>query len=82
MLFSDEEDFGFSFSDELEIKKDNDDLAFRLQTMYDAIIPLLKNLNKNPSQEYIKWPNRVEKIAAFKEKLDEIGGDIIKVKKL
>jgi hypothetical protein len=43
---------------------------------------LLKNLNKNPSQEYIKWPNRVEKIAAFKEKLDEIGGDIIKVKKL
>lgn len=82
MLFSDEEDFGFSFSDELEIKKDNDDLAFRLQTMYDAIIPLLKNLNKNPSQEYIKWPNRVEKIAAFKEKLDDIGGDIIKVKKL
>jgi hypothetical protein len=82
IIFSDEEDFGFSFSDEMEIKKDNDDLALRLQSMYDVIIPLLKNLNKNPNQEYIKWPNRIEKVVAFKEKLDEIGGEYIKVKKL
>ena len=50
--------------------------------MYDAVIPLLKNLSKNPDQEIIKWPNRKDKIEEFKNKLDKIGGDRIKVKSL
>lgn len=82
ITFSDDDDFGFVFADETESIKDNEELAVRIQMMYDAIIPLLKNLNKNPSQEYIKWPNRIEKVVQFKQKLDEIGGDYIKVKKL
>jgi hypothetical protein len=82
MLFSEEDDFGFSFSDQTEEIKNNEELANRLQMMYDAIIPLLKNLNKNPDQEYIKWPNRIEKVSQFKQKLDQIGGDFVKVKKI
>ena len=86
-----DDDFGFTFSDESTIRQDdvikasadlNSELTQRMQQLYDAIIPLLKNLNKNPDQDIIKWPNRQEKIAQFKMKLDEIGGDYIKVKKL
>lgn len=50
--------------------------------MYDAIIPLLKNLSKNPDQDIIKWPNRKEKIAEFKTRLESIGGTDIRVKSL
>jgi len=41
-------------------------------TIYNAIIPLLDNLRKNPEKEYILWPNRVSKIDAFQDKLLEI----------
>lgn len=82
MTFSDEEDFGFTFSDQTDHQKQTDEVAEKLQSMYDAIIPLLKNLSKNPNQDYIKWPNRIEKIGEFKQKLDSIGGEHIKVKKL
>ena len=85
MTFSDD-DFGFSFTDEATISEThvlgNQELTDRIQLMYDAIIPLLKNLAKNPDQEYIKWPNRTSKINEFKQKLDDIGGTFIKVKKL
>jgi hypothetical protein len=85
MTFSDE-DFGFTFADEASISEthvlSNQELTDKLQSMYDAIIPLLKNLSKNPDQEYIKWPNRASKIVEFKQKLDDIGGTSIKVKKL
>ena len=86
-----DDDFGFTFADESTIRQDdvikasadlNSELTEKMQQLYDAIIPLLKNLNKNPDQDIIKWPNRQEKIAQFKMKLDEIGGDYIKVKKL
>jgi len=86
-----DDDFGFTFADESTIRQDhlieaaadlNNELTDKIQQMYDAIIPLLKNLNKNPEQDIIKWPNRQEKIAQFKMKLDQIGGDYIKVKKL
>lgn len=86
-----DDDFGFSFADETEIRQDhvikaaadlNTELTEKIQQMYDAVIPLLKNLSKNPDQDIIKWPNRKEKIAQFKNKLDLIGGDFIKVKEL
>ncbi len=38
----------------------------------ELIIPLLNNLMKNPEKEYIKWPNRVEKIQAQIQKILEV----------
>jgi hypothetical protein len=37
-----------------------------------SIEKLLTNLSKNPQQELIKWPNRIERIAEFREKLERI----------
>lgn len=85
-ISSSDDDFGFTFADETQITEtvvqQTETLNERLQLMYDSIIPLLKNLNSNPDQEYIKWPNRTEKIKKFKNKLDTIGGDFIKTKSL
>ncbi len=78
-----ENDFGFSTVDTAEIqgynqseidslKLENEDLNRRLDKMQVAINKLLTNLSKNPEQELIKWPNRLEKINEFKQKLDRI----------
>jgi hypothetical protein len=40
--------------------------------MYKAIDKLLTNLSKNPDQELIKWPNRLERITEFRLKLERI----------
>ena len=34
----------------------------KLKELEGLILPLLYNLMKNPTKEYIHWPNRVEKI--------------------
>jgi len=81
-------DFGFSFVDEdyEEVKEVNtkltqdvstsqvkvDDLETRLEQLYNAIVPFLDNLCKNPEKSTILWPNRVEKIQAYKKKLEAI----------
>lgn len=78
-----DEDFGFSTIDTEEILGYNEsevedlrsqveDLQTRLDKMSKAINRLLMNLSKNPEQELIKWPNRLEKINEFKLKLDRI----------
>ena len=85
-----DDDFGFTFANESEIQQvavqdadaANQELTDKLQMMYDSVIPLLKNLSKNPEQDIIKWPNRKAKITEFKNKLDKIGGNHIKVKTL
>lgn len=42
----------------------------RTRDMYDAIMPLINNLLKDADKNpYIHWPNRTEKLNAFKEKL-------------
>lgn len=43
-----------------------------LDRLYNAIVPLLTNLKKNPEKEYILWPNRTEKIEQFEAKLLDI----------
>ena len=43
-----------------------------LDRLYNAIVPLLSNLKKNPEKEYILWPNRTEKIEQFEAKLLDI----------
>lgn len=83
-----EDDFGFSFTTEENLFREGglvdekDELTMRLQQMYDAILPLLNNLNRNPDQDIIKWPNRTQKISQFKAKLDNIGKEFIKIKEL
>lgn len=78
-----DDDFGFSMVDTKEIlsynqpeintlSTENEDLRLRLEKMYKAIDKLLTNLSKNPDQELIKWPNRLERIAEFRLKLERI----------
>jgi hypothetical protein len=78
-------DFGFSFTDEdiyetaskveelksvaLTDKQQIEDLEDRLNSLYNAIVPFLDNLCKNPEKSTIHWPNRVEKIKEYKNKL-------------
>ncbi len=76
-------DFGFTTVDTEEIMRYNEPINEardreleeanrRLEKMYSTILKLLENLSKNPEQELIKWPNRVEKIGQFKLKLNRI----------
>ena len=78
-------DFGFTAVDEDELQavqqtaalaSDAEQLATttqeRLDKLYNAIIPLLNNLKKNPEKDYILWPNRLEKVEEFETHLQEI----------
>lgn len=67
-------DFGFTAVDEeeLDIAKAASEAEStaaahedRLNRLYEAILPLLHNLKKNPEKEFIKWPNRVKKVEEF-----------------
>ena len=75
-------DFGFTAVDEQELEAvstASDKVAAttetakaaqkKLDTMYNAVIPLLNNLQKNPEKEYIFWPDRHSKVEAFRDKL-------------
>ena len=79
-------DFGFTAVDESELeavqevsKKASSTeaevkaLEDKINNLYNAILPLLSNLKKNPEKEYILWPNRTEKIEEFE---DHIAGII------
>lgn len=46
----------------------------RLQNLYNAIVPLLQNLKKNPDKNYIYWPNRTTKIEEFESHIQKIAG--------
>lgn len=75
-------DFGFTAcsSDELEAVTDATSDAKlsnkRADDMHAAIQGLLENLKKNPEKPYIHWPNRVEKIEEFQQKLKNIKGGV------
>lgn len=73
-------DFGFTFEhdrdisleDELSTLKDKLEYAQTAITeLQKMIYPLLDNLMKEPTKSTIKWPNRIEKVKEFKEKLDK-----------
>lgn len=78
-------DFGFTAVDEEELQavqqttaaaNDAEQLATttqeRLDKLYNAIVPLLNNLKKNPEKEYILWPDRLSKVEAFESHLQKI----------
>lgn len=43
----------------------------KVEGMLAMVMPLLNNLSKDPSKEYILWPDRAAKITAFKKKLED-----------
>lgn len=78
-------DFGFTAvnADELEsyqeaqseiqkVSGEAGEYHARLDKLFTAIQPLLNNLKKDPSKDYILWPNRLEKIEAFEDMLQDI----------
>lgn len=44
----------------------------KLNTLYKMIMPLLKNLAKDPEREYIHWPDRHKKMTDFIIKVDTL----------
>ena len=81
-------DFGFTAVDEDELQAVQDaqkaagDVAVeakstqdKIDRLYNAIVPLLNNLKKNPEKDYILWPNRLEKGEAFEDHLQRIYRD-------
>ena len=42
----------------------------KLHGLRDMIMPLLVNLSKDPTKEYILWPDRAAKIQAFIKKVN------------
>ncbi|MBT6472542.1 MAG: hypothetical protein HOK52_14925 [Candidatus Marinimicrobia bacterium] len=78
-------DFGFTAVDEAELdivqqatnqvlKTESTalDLQTKIDALYNAVVPLLNNLKKNPEKEYILWPNRLEKVEQFETHLLKI----------
>lgn len=47
----------------------------KLEQLYKAVMPLLKNLAKDDDKEYIYWPNRTEIMTNFINKVNSIVND-------
>jgi hypothetical protein len=80
-----DEDFGFSLVDDdfvppkvekrmHEVHEDRQLAESRLNDVMDLILPFVNNLCADPSKTTIYWPNRVEKMEAFKARLIEAAG--------
>ena len=78
-------DFGFTAVDEDELEAVQkltetaasqeataSDYETKMNNLYNAILPLLSNLKKNPEKDYIHWPNRTEKVEAFEDYIAKI----------
>jgi hypothetical protein len=56
-------------------KAQADEWKAKTNAIYEAVIPLLNNLQANEDKEYIYWPNRSVKIDTFKLKLQQLLND-------
>ena len=71
-------DFGFTVVNEEELEAVQKvtvaatSVEDRLNNLYNAIVPLLNNLKKNPEKDYILWPNRLAKVEEFEDHLQKI----------
>jgi len=78
-------DFGFTAVDEEELdavqnaRQDTagldeslEHVQNKLDTLFNAVIPLLNNLKKNPEKDYILWPDRLAKVESFEDHLQKI----------
>ena len=56
-----------------KVEKENESANNKLDKLYNAILPLLTNLEKDAdTREYLYWPNRTEKIEQFRKHLKSI----------
>lgn len=75
-----DEDFDFGFTTVSEdiftqAQLTAEESQAKAEAMYKLILPLLNNLAKDAEKNaYIHWPNRKEKIEAFKKKLESLLG--------
>jgi hypothetical protein len=69
-MSEEDDDFGFSLVSEEELNADKRNVTNKLKGIRAMVMPLLKNLMKNPDKEYIYWPDRVNKIEDFIKKMD------------
>ena len=78
-------DFGFTAVDEDELDAVQkvqksaeansvavEKLEDKVNKIYNAVLPLLTNLKKNPEKEYILWPNRLKKVEEFEDYIQKI----------
>ena len=78
-------DFGFTLVDENELEAvqkaqetvssvtaSTSETQQKLDSLFNAIQPLLNNLKQNPEKEYILWPNRLEKIEQFEDHIQKL----------
>jgi len=76
--FDEDFDFGFTTVSEdvfIEAEESALEAQQKAERMYKLILPLLNNLAKDADKNaYIHWPNRKEKIEAFKNKLQSLLG--------
>jgi hypothetical protein len=79
-------DFGFTFTTENSIKKENEDnvgilhekVEIQKQKLLDLknlIWPLLIQLRKDPDKDVIKWPNRATALNTLMKRIDSIISD-------
>jgi len=63
-------DFGFSLEDSETLKSTaKEGLVDKLEELQAMYEPLLKNLEKDPDKDIIRWPNRSEKIKEFRKRV-------------
>lgn len=53
------------------VQQTESELTDKLYGLRDMIMPLLKNLAKDPDKTYILWPDRTDKINAFIDKIND-----------
>jgi hypothetical protein len=57
--------------DEVEERKEHltNQYRVKLAEIEKVVLPLLINLTKNPEREYLKWPDRAEKVQSYIQKV-------------
>jgi ubiquinone/menaquinone biosynthesis C-methylase UbiE len=80
-ILDDSFDFGFTAVHEEDLEtvqtltaqaEDSKTTQQKLDKIYKAILPLLKNLKENPEKDYIYWPNRLDKVNSFERMIKGI----------
>jgi hypothetical protein len=56
----------------IALSEQTDNKQNQLDSLYNAMIPLLNNLKMNPEKDYILWPNRLAKVEEFENHLQKI----------
>ena len=56
----------------IALSEQTDNKQNQLDSLYNAIMPLLNNLKMNPEKDYILWPNRLAKVEEFEDHLQKI----------